>query len=113
MHSFPQPIFGLFLLIALIASAGSPAAAQSAPPIGYWVGETSGDGIYVEQNGSCSVSGSIKLAGTCRWQATSIGGILTMTYPWVIAPGNIYWNIRYLSANQMLVNQVEKFDRRQ
>jgi hypothetical protein len=102
---------GLFSL-ALTALAGSPAAGQSAPPFGYWVGEASGDGIYLAQDGTCAVSGSINMAGTCEWQASSIGGILTMTYPWVIAPGHLFWNIRYLSSNQMQVNQVEKFDQR-
>jgi hypothetical protein len=99
-------------LVALTVSAESPAAAQSAPPFGYWIGEASGDGIYLAQDGSCTVSGSVNVAGTCQWQASYTGGILTMTYPWVIAPGHLFWNIRYLSGNQMLVNQVEKFDRR-
>src|SRR5690349_1737780 len=61
------------------------ANAQGSPaPIGLWQGMNSGDYIMVQANGACSASGTVNVAGTCTWNATSTGGVLTMTYQWTI-----------------------------
>jgi hypothetical protein len=102
-------------LIIALAAAILPhvAAAQgSPPPIGLWQGQNSGDFILVEGNGACSASGSVNVAGTCTWSATSTGGVLTMTYQWTIAPAHIGWSIRWINRNVILVNNVEQFVRR-
>lgn len=102
------------LLCALSLMSLSPAAtAQGSPaPIGLWQGLNSGDYIMVQPNGACSASGSINVAGTCTWNATSTGGVLTMTYQWTIGPGRIHWSIRWIGRNMLLINNVEQFERR-
>jgi hypothetical protein len=88
------------------------AHAQSPAPIGVWQGLSSGDYLTIQSNGSCAARGTVNVAGTCTWKATSAGGILTMTYPWTIAPGHIYWNIIWINRTTILVNSVERFVRR-
>ncbi len=102
------------LLGALALMAPSLAAqAQGSPaPIGLWQGLNSGDYIQVQQNGACSASGSINVAGTCSWNATATGGVLTMTYQWTIGPARIHWSIRWLNRDMLLINNVEQFARR-
>jgi len=102
------------LLCALSLMALSPGAhAQGSPtPIGLWQGMNSGDFIMVQPTGACSASGSINVSGTCVWNATATGGVLTMTYQWTIGPARIHWSIRWLGRDLMLVNNVEQFARR-
>ena len=88
------------------------ATAQSTAPVGVWQGLNSGDYLNIQANGSCSATGHVNVAGTCTWNASAAGGILTMTYPWTIAPGHIYWNIIWINRTTILVNSVERFVRR-
>ena len=88
------------------------AHAQSAAPIGVWQGLNSGDYLTIEANGTCGASGTVNVAGTCTWQSSSAGGILTMTYPMPLEPGHIYWNIIWVNQTTILVNSVERFVRR-
>ena len=106
-------LFRTSLAAAAALYISQAAHAQGSPaPIGLWQGKNSGDYILVQVNGSCSASGSIKVAGTCTWSATSTGGVLTMTYPWTLAPGHIGWSIRWINRNTLLINNVEQFVRR-
>lgn len=102
------------LLCALSLMAPSQATnAQGSPaPIGLWQGMNSGDYIMVQPGGACSASGTVNVAGTCTWNATSTGGVLTMTYQWTIGPGRIHWSIRWLGRDLLLINNVEQFARR-
>lgn len=102
------------LLCALSLMAPSQGAnAQGSPaPIGLWQGMNSGDFIMVQPNGACSASGTVNVAGTCTWNATSTGGVLTMTYQWTIGPARIHWSIRWLGRDLLLINNVEQFARR-
>lgn len=97
------------LAIGLMAPGHAAVAQESPPPLGLWRGTASGDALWIRGDGECSASGSINISGSCTWDATATGGILTMTYPWVTAPGHIYWSIRWLKWNVILVNNVEKF----
>lgn len=100
------------LLFAAAMLIPSSARAQSPAPIGTWQGLHSGDYLIIEGNGNCAARGTVNVAGTCRWAPTAIGGILTMTYPWTIAPGHIVWSIRWINQSTILVNNVEQFVRR-
>ncbi|MBX3501230.1 MAG: hypothetical protein KF889_17455 [Alphaproteobacteria bacterium] len=99
-------------LIAQLTVATSALAQGSPAPIGLWQGMNSGDFILVQPNGACSASGTVNVAGTCTWNATSTGGVLTMTYQWTIGPARIHWSIRWLGRDVILVNNVEQFARR-
>lgn len=100
---------------ALVTLANTlPAFAQSAAPTGMWQGTTSGDFIYVQGDGNCSVSGaSINVAGTCSWNPSYSGGILTLTYWWVTDYANLYYNVTWIDQGQILVNSAEVFVRMQ
>jgi len=100
----------LFSLYTGFVNAAS--LSQSAPPIGRWVGESSGDQISLSQNGKCSVSGTINVQGTCKWQATSAGGVLALKYTHVLPmPAYIYYNVTWIDTSTLLINGVEKFRR--
>jgi hypothetical protein len=111
MKSLARLSFAAAALIAPQLVAPQLAHAQSPAPIGTWQGLNSGDYLSISSNGSCYARGTVNVAGTCTWQASSAGGILTMTYPWTIAPGHIYWNIIWVNKTTILVNSVERFVR--
>jgi len=102
----------LLCLLPLLALSQATHAQGSPAPIGLWQGQNSGDYIMVQANGACSASGSVNVAGTCTWNATSTGGVLTMTYQWTIGPARIHWSIRWISQDLLLINNVEQFARR-
>ena len=104
-----RPLAAAFAACALTISVA--ASAQSAVPLGLWRGMNSGDALWIKPNTECSASGTVNVAGNCAWSATSTGGVLTMKYAWTIGPGYIYYSIRWLDRNTILVNNVERFVR--
>ncbi len=106
-----RQLAGLTILL-LGAVFPAIASAQSAAPLGLWQGVNSGDYILVQTNGDCAVQGMVNVSGTCSWDSTSTGGVLTMTYQWTIGPANIYWSIRWIDDNTLLINDAEHFVRR-
>lgn len=99
-------------LLPLMAPLHGATAQGSPAPIGLWQGMNSGDYIMVQANGACSASGTVNVAGRCSWNATSTGGVLTMTYQWTIGPARIHWSVRWLGRDLLLINNVEQFARR-
>ena len=101
------------LVVALMIGMASWARAESAAPIGRWIGENTGDQIVFNQGGKCSVSGMVNVEGTCQWKATtSTGGILTLNYVHVLPePAHIYYNVTWINPSTILVNSVERFKR--
>lgn len=83
-------ILGVIFVLAPLLSAG--ASAQSAPPIGLWQGQNSGDTLWLGPDGSCAAGGSVSVAGICTWSATATGGVLTMTYQWTAGPATMAWH---------------------
>lgn len=106
-----KSLFGLLFVAAMLVP--QIAQAQSAAPIGVWQGLNSGDYLNIQADGHCSATGHVNVAGTCTWRSSYAGGILTMTYPWVLEPGHIYWNIIWINRGTIMVNSVERFVRRQ
>jgi hypothetical protein len=102
----------LLCLLPMMAPSHSTNAQGSPPPIGLWQGMNSGDYLMIQANGACSASGTVNVSGSCAWNATSTGGVLTMTYQWTIGPARIHWSIRWLGRDLILVNNVEQFARR-
>jgi len=83
------------------------ARAQNAPaPVGYWNNQGKTNSLVVEQNGTCGflVNGKAKWSGTCTWQASARGGILTLTYPMPVAPGHIRWSVVYVNQTSITVD---------
>ena len=109
MARLSHALFACPIILFFSHAAG---AQGSPPPIGLWQGQSSGDYIWVQANGACSAQGTVNVSGTCSWNPTSTGGVLTMTYQWTIGPGHIGWSIRWISRDVILVNSVEQFVRR-
>ena len=84
------------LLGALLAGI-APASAQAPAPLGHWRSGTSTAQLYVYPNGNCAFLGTRPVQGTCSWNPTSRGGILTLMYPMPLEPGKIYFNVVWVN----------------
>jgi hypothetical protein len=95
------------LLSLSIASTASAALAQTAPPpIGRWAQYAPGlEALNVYANGQCAFffRGKITVSGTCTWQGTSRGGILTITYPMPLTPGHVRYSIVWINNTTITV----------
>jgi hypothetical protein len=99
---------GLTFAMLLLGVINSQVAkAQNAPaPIGTWNAQGNVNTLVVEQNGTCGflVQGKAKWSGTCTWQASAKGGILTLTYPMPLTPGHIRWSVIYTNQTTITVD---------
>ncbi|MCW5746491.1 MAG: hypothetical protein KIT36_09860 [Alphaproteobacteria bacterium] len=91
------------VLATIVLAAATPALAQAPPPIGHWRSRTSTAQLLVYQNGSCAFLGTQPVQGTCSWNASSRGGILTLQYPMPLEPGKIYFNIIWVNQTTITV----------
>ena len=79
--------------------SGPAAFAQGAPvPIGYWTTADGMEQLLVQPNGDCSLTATNMggFFGTCSWNPSSNGGILTMMNRTTYKPAPIYYNIIWL-----------------
>jgi len=95
----------LALALPVVTASAVPAAAQSAAPIGVWRTADGSEGLVVQANRSCGFlfRGRPRYSGTCTWQSSYRGGILTLTYPMPLAPGHIRWSIVWINATTITV----------
>jgi hypothetical protein len=99
-------------LAASFVATLQSAQAQAPAPFGLWQGQRSGDYILINNDGSCSASGTVNVAGRCEWLATSVGGVLNMYYPMPLQPGRVGWSVTWIDRNTLMLNGVERFVRR-
>jgi hypothetical protein len=103
--------FLLPLIFLVMTAVASPALAQASPPFGFW---TTGDNVsrlMVEASGQCSFfsAGGAQLAGSCTWDPSSRGGILTIWIPSAIATTStsgmtpVRYNIVYVDNTTITV----------
>jgi hypothetical protein len=99
-------LLGLFLTLAPMASSLS---AQGAPaPVGSWKAESLPVTLWVGGDGSCgtNMAGTV-VTGTCSWQQTSVGGVLTLHYvtatPSGNFPNNLYYGITWVNQSRIFV----------
>jgi hypothetical protein len=93
-------------LSALLAMcAMSPAFALAPPPIGHWATSPATEELYVYQNGTCGFffKGKLQVSGSCSWDASSAGGILTISYPMPLRPGLVRYNIVWVNRTTIRV----------
>lgn len=88
---------------AFAALLGAPAAAQAPPPIGHWRSGTSASQLIVYPNGACAFLGGRPVQGSCSWNPSSRGGILTLVYPMPLEPGKIYFNVVWVNQRAITV----------
>lgn len=79
--------------LALLGGAG-PVEAGSAVPWGMWYTEGGGEQLYVGNDGcGFGANGQWTVTGTCSWNASNAGGILTIRYYHVTDYANVYFNV--------------------
>jgi hypothetical protein len=91
---------GLLLLPLVISAQGA------APmPYGHWATSPPSEELYVNPNGSCAFlfQGEVRFQGTCTWNPSSRGGILTLSYPMPLEPGKIYYNVIWVNSRTITV----------
>jgi len=91
------------LLQGLLASA---ALAQGSPaPIGYWVTDPASEALLIQADGSCSLQtiGGGPAYGTCGWDASYDGGILTMMNQTTYQAAPIYFNVIWIDQRTIRV----------
>jgi hypothetical protein len=93
----------LLLFVLLLTGITASAAAQSAPPIGRWTTVPAAEQLVVESNRTCAFffKGKISWQGTCSWNSSSRGGILTVVYTTVRGPAKMYFNIVWVDAKTL------------
>lgn len=100
-------IFVLAALAALLtALPAAPSLAQAAPPpFGHWVTSPPTEELWVFQNATCSFvfKGKTTVSGSCTWQASSRGGILTIIYPMPLQPGKVRYNVVWVNRTTITV----------
>jgi hypothetical protein len=104
--SIPVKPFAIAVLGALLAICPtSPALAQAPPPFGHWATSPASEELYVYQNGTCGFffKGKLQVSGSCSWNPSSAGGILTISYPMPLRPGLVRYNIVWVNRTTIKV----------
>jgi hypothetical protein len=85
--------------------AASPARAQAPPPFGHWATSPAVEELVVNTNATCGFffKGKLQVSGSCSWNPSSRGGILTISYPMPLRPGLVRYNIVYVNRNKITV----------
>jgi hypothetical protein len=94
--------FGLLMTIAL----ASGAIAQAAAPTGVWATVGNGETLVV-QNGYCKLTGNggqIGAIGSCSWNPSAQGGILTIMSTLTYKPAPVYFNVTWIDQKTINVS---------
>ena len=89
------------LAVGLSASA---ARAQSAPaPVGVWDSD-SGEHLVIGQTCGIAANGVTGAVGSCSWNPTGQGGILTIINVNAYQPAPVYFNVVWINASTISVS---------
>ena len=94
------------LFTAGVMATASPAQAQSAPPpVGVWNSPSTPTSFVINADGSCGYSyqGQVVRTGSCSWNPSSRGGILTLTYAMPLEPGRASWPIQWINQRTITI----------
>ena len=73
--------FGAALAGLTLAAAATAAHAQAPPPYGFWTTADGAEQLLITQSAQCSLAdrnGRPTTSGSCSWNASYAGGILTI-----------------------------------
>lgn len=107
-------VIGVMLSVAalLLGVSARPAVAQSPPPLGFWA-TNSGETLLVSASlCSLALNGKITTSGSCSWNPSYAGGILTIMSNQLYRPAPIYFNVIWVNPQTIKVNG-DTFARRQ
>jgi len=94
------------LAASALGLAATPALAQSAPPVGFWTTADGSEQLLITQSGQCSLAdryGRPTTSGSCSWNASYAGGILTIMSAQLYRPAPIYFNVIWVNQNTIRV----------
>jgi hypothetical protein len=114
MKSLTQGLGAAFCGLTLAAVA-TAAHAQSPPPFGFWTTQDGSEQLLIQQSGQCSLAnaqGQPTTSGSCSWNASYAGGILTIMSSQLYKPAPIYFNVIWVNQTTITVNG-DTFYRRQ
>ena len=106
--------FGLMVAVSLSAVA-TPVHAAAPMPFGYWTTDDGGERLLIEQSFQCSFEfprANSMVGGSCSWNASSNGGILTIINVNQYQPAPIYYNVIWVDEQTITV-EGDVFHRRQ
>jgi hypothetical protein len=98
-------VFG-FVFAAFLGALATPAQAAAPMPIGYWVTDDGVQTLLIQQNLQCSLqnpSANWIVGGSCSWNASSNGGILTIMNVNQYQPAPIYLNVIWIDEQTISV----------
>jgi hypothetical protein len=102
----------LSIMAILLGVSAHLAVAQSPPPFGFWA-TNSGETLLVSASQcSLALNGKITTSGSCSWNATYAGGILTIMSNQLYRPAPVYFNVIWVNQQTITVNG-DTFSRRQ
>lgn len=107
--------FGAALAGLALAAAATAAHAQSAPPFGFWTTADGSEQLLITQSAQCSLAdryGRPTTSGSCSWNPSYAGGILTIMSSQLYKPAPIYFNVIWVNQTTIKVNG-DVFYRRQ
>jgi hypothetical protein len=107
--------FGAALAGLSLAAAATAAHAQSPPPFGFWTTADGSEQLLITQSAQCSLAdrnGRPTTSGSCSWNASYAGGILTIMSSQLYKPAPIYFNVIWVNQTTIRVNG-DVFYRRQ
>ena len=98
----------LFILLTVLLAnmLSEPAQAQAAVPVGFWVTADGGERLLVQSNAQCSfaATGAAAWGGSCTWDSTSRGGILSVWYGTIAGPAAVRWSVVWVDQSTITVN---------
>jgi hypothetical protein len=95
------------LASALLAASVGVGNAESPPPFGFWTTPDGSEQLLVTQGGQCSLadgSGQITTSGSCSWNGSSGGGILTVMSDQQFQRAPVYFNVIWVNVTPINVN---------
>ena len=94
------------LLALTLAAVPATAFAQAAPvPLGFWTTADGGERLLVQPGPFCSfvATAGTNVGGTCGWNPSSRGGILSIWYSTIGGPAQVQFNIVWINQTTISV----------
>jgi hypothetical protein len=90
--------------VVAIGFGGAAGAQSASAPVGYWVTADGSEMLFVSETGcKFAASNGFTVLGTCAWNPTSRGGILTIMNVYNYKPAPIRYTIVWVNQNTITV----------
>jgi hypothetical protein len=103
ISAVPASIWSGLLMTVVLASGA--VAQQAAIPTGVWATDGNSETLVV-QNGYCKLTGNggqVGAVGSCTWNPSAQGGILTVMSTLTYKPAPVYFNIVWIDQKTINV----------